>query len=89
VKRMTATQIYMFAILMLEMFIIGLWIGGFMAQRTPPNEPKPKNWDEKLHKEWNKGFRAGEKLTAARMSSRLKDEELLAAYNAEHRRNDE
>jgi hypothetical protein len=86
---MTDIQIIMWIVILIEWFVIGLWIGGAMAQRTPPNEPKPKNWDEKLHKEWNKGFRAGEKLTATRMSSKLKDEELVAAYNAEHRRNDE
>ena len=86
---MTDAQIFSMAVLLIEMFVIGLWIGGFMAERTPPNEPKPKNWDEKLRKEWNKGFRAGEKLTAARMSSKLKDEELVAAYNAEHRRDTE
>jgi len=83
---MTDTQIFLMAVSLIEMFVIGLWIGGFMAERTPPNEPKPKNWEEKLHKEWDKGFQAGEKFTTARMSSKLKDEELAAAYNAEHRR---
>ena len=86
---MTDTQIFMWMLTIIEWFVVGLWFGGAIAQRTPPNEPKPKNWDDELRKEWNKGFRAGEKLTATRMSSKLRDEELVAAYNAEHRRDTE
>lgn len=73
-------------IILMEFFIMGLWIGGVLAQHDNPNEPKQKNWDDKLHKEWNKGFRAGEQSTIKRMGSKLRDEELLAEYNAEHRK---
>lgn len=83
---MTDAQVFAWMIILMEFFIMGLWIGGVMAQRTPPNEPKPKNWDDKLRKEWEKGFRAGEQSTIKRMGSKLRDEELLAEYNAEHRR---
>lgn len=81
-------QAFACMIILMEFFIMGLWVGGVLAQHDNPHGPKPKNWDDKLRKEWNKGFRAGEKLTAARMRSKLKDEELVAAYNDEHRRND-
>jgi hypothetical protein len=79
---MTDVQAYMWVILLMEFFIMGLWIGGSLAQRDNPNEPKPKNWDDKLHKEWAKGFRAGEQSTIKRMGSKLRDEELLAEYNS-------
>ncbi len=86
---MTDVQTFMLIIILMEFFIMGMWFGGFIAQRDNPNEPKPKNWDDKLHKEWNKGFKAGEKSMAKRMSSKLRDEELLAEYNAELRRGED
>ena len=76
----------MWIMILIEFFIMGLWIGGVLAQHDNPHEPKPKNWDDKLHKEWNKGFRAGEQSTIKRMGYKLRNEELLAEYNAEHRR---
>ena len=85
-KRMTDEQMFVWMMLLIEWFVIGLWIGGAMAQRTPPNEPKPTNWDKKLHKEWNKGFRAGEQSTIKRMGSKLRDAELLAEYNDRFRK---
>ena len=83
---MTNESFILLSIVMLEFFIMGLWIGGAMAARENPNEPKPKNWDNKLHEEWNKGYRAGEKSTITRMSSKLKDAELLEEYNSKFRK---
>jgi len=85
---MTDMQTFMWMITFVEFFIIGMWFGGAMAQRDNPNEPKPKDWDDKLHKEWRRGYRAGERSTIKRMSSKLRDEELIAEYNSEHRRGD-
>ena len=83
---MTDVQVFVLMILLMEFFIMGLWFGGSMAQRDNPNEPKPKNWDDKLHKEWEKGFKSGEKSMMRRMSSKLKDEELVAEYNSRFRK---
>lgn len=83
---MTDVQTFVLMILLMGFFIMGLWFGGSMAQRDNPNEPKPKNWDDKLRKEWEKGFKSGEKSMMRRMSSKLKDEELLAEYNSRFRK---
>ena len=85
-KRMTDIRLILLLIVILEFFVMGLWIGGAMATRENPNEPKPKNWNNKLREEWEKGYRAGEKSTMRRMSSKLKDEELLAEYNSRFRK---
>lgn len=86
---MTDIQMVLMTIALIEMFVFGLWFGGAMAQRENPNEPKPKNWDDKLRKEWNKGFRAGEQSTIKRMGSKLRNEELLAEYNDRFRKGGE
>lgn len=83
---MTDMQAFMWMIILMEFFIMGMWFGGLMAHRDNPNEPKPKNWDDKLRKEWHKGFRAGEQSTIKRMGSKLKDEELVAEYNSRFRK---
>jgi hypothetical protein len=83
---MTDVQAFMWMIILMEFFIMGMWFGGSMAQRDNPNEPKPKNWDGKLRKEWEKGFKSGEKSMMKRMSSKLKDEELVAEYNSRFRK---
>lgn len=79
-------QAFAWMIILMEFFIMGLWIGGVLTQHDNPHEPKPKNWDEKLRKEWEKGFRAGEQSTIKRMGSKLRDEELLAEYNDRFRK---
>ena len=66
----------------LAMFMIGffggLMFGVMMAERQDPNTPKPKSWEDKLHKHWIDGFRAGEKSMAKRMAEKLKREEIYA-----------
>ena len=64
-------------IVLFEMFFLGLMIGYEASKRNNPNEPKPTNWEDKLHKRWMDGFKAGEKSMAKRMSERLKHEELV------------
>ena len=75
-----------------EMFFFGLFIGYEMSKRNDPNEPKPKNWEDKLHKRWMDGFKAGEKAMAKRMSERLKKEEITRimweGYDAERNENE-
>lgn len=66
-------------IVLFEMFFLGLMIGYEASKRNNPNEPKPTNWEDKLHKRWMDGFKAGEKSMAKRMSERLKHEELVHA----------
>ena len=83
---MTDVQMFMWIITLMEFFIMGMWFGGFTAQRDNPHEPKPNNWDDKLRKEWEKGFRAGEQSTIKRMGSKLKDAELIAEYNDRFRK---
>ena len=83
---MTDVQIFMWIIILMEFFIMGMWFGGVMGQRDNPHEPKPNNWDDKLRKEWKKGFRAGEQSTIKRMGSKLKDAELIAEYNDRFRK---
>lgn len=85
-KRMTNIQEFVLMFILMEFFIMGLWIGGSLAQRDNPHEPKPNNWDDKLRKEWEKGFRAGEQSTIKRMGSELKDAELIAEYNDRFRK---
>lgn len=58
-----------------ELFLLGVMIGFMGGERHDPNAPKPKNWEDKLHKRWMDGFKAGEKSMAKRMSKRLKREE--------------
>ena len=60
-------------------FIGGVNYGVMLGWRDNPNEPKPTNWKDKLHKRWMDGFKAGEKSMAKRMSERLKHEELVHA----------
>ena len=67
-------------VVLMEMFMMGIFIGSIFGQRENPNAPKPRNWDKEAQKQWNKGFRAGETSMARRMKSRLTDEELLRAY---------
>ena len=62
-------------------FFGGLNFGVMMGWRDNPNEPKPKNWEHKLHERWMDGFKAGEKSMAKRMSKRLKDEGIWEEYN--------
>lgn len=85
-KKMTDAQIFMWMTIIMDFFIMGMWFGGLMARSDNPNEPKPKNWDAKLRNEWMKGFKAGEKSMMNRMSSKLKDEELVAEYNSRFRK---
>lgn len=59
-------------IVLFEMFFLGLMIGYEASKRNNPNEPKPTNWEDKLHKRWMDGFKAGEKS----MAKRLKNEEI-------------
>lgn len=68
-------------IVLFEMFFLGLMIGYEASKRNNPNEPKPKNWEHKLHERWMDGFKAGEKSMAKRISKRLKDEEIWEEYN--------
>ena len=60
-------------------FFGGLHFGVMLGWRDNPNEPKPTSWEDKLHKRWMDGFKAGEKSMAKRMSERLKHEELVHA----------
>lgn len=62
-----------------ELFFLGIMLGFMAGERHDPNAPKPKNWEDKLHKRWMDGFKAGEKSMVKRMSERLKREEI---YNA-------
>jgi hypothetical protein len=64
------------SISIVELFILGITIGYVAGDRQKPNEPKPKRWDVKLHNEWMKGFRAGEKTTLKRVAERLNHEEV-------------
>ena len=57
-------------------FFGGLHFGVMMGWHDNPNEPKPTNWEDKLHKRWMDGFKAGVKSMAKRMSERLKNEEI-------------
>lgn len=66
-------------IVLFELFFFGLMVGYEASKRNDPNAPKPTNWEDKLHKRWMDGFKAGEKSMAKRMSARLKDEEILHA----------
>lgn len=66
-------------IVLFEMFFFGLFMGYECSKRNDPNEPKPKNWEDKLHKNWMDGFKAGEKSMAKRMFERLKKEEIIRA----------
>jgi len=59
-----------------ELFLLGIMLGFIGGERHDPNAPKPKNWEDKLHKRWMDGFKAGEKSMAKRMSERLKREEV-------------
>lgn len=63
----------------LEMFLLGAMLGYMAADRQKPNEPKPKDWEAKLQKRWMDGFKAGEKSMVRRMSTKLKEEEILQA----------
>ena len=58
-----------------ELFLLGIMLGFIGGERHDPNAPKPKNWEDKLHKRWMDGFKAGEKSMAKRMLERLKTEE--------------
>ena len=66
-------------IILFEMFFLGLMIGYEASKRNDPNGPKPTNWEDKLHKRWMDGFKAGENSMAKRMSERLKKEEIIRA----------
>ena len=70
-------NLFFIPILVAEIFWLGLMIGYEASKRADPNEPKPKNWEDKLNKRWREGFKAGEKAMAKRMSMRLKDEEII------------
>ena len=74
---MTDINAMVIPIVLFEMFLIGIMIGHAAGERTDPHQPKPKNWEDKLHKKWMEGFKAGEKSMAKRMSERLKHEELV------------
>ena len=63
-------------IILFEMFFLGLMVGYEASKHNDPNEPKPKDWEDKLHKRWMDGFKAGEKSMAKRMAKRLKKEEI-------------
>ena len=65
------------SISIVELFILGVMLGYAAGDRQKPNEPKPKDWEDKLHKRWMDGFKAGEKSMAKRMSERLKKEEIV------------
>lgn len=65
------------SISIVELFIFGVMLGYAAGDRQKPNEPKPKRWEDKLQKEWMKGFRAGEKATLKRVAERLKYEEII------------
>ena len=75
-------------IVLFEMFFLGLMIGYEASKRNNPNEPKPTNWEDKLHKRWMDGFKAGEKSMAKRMSERLKSEEINRVMWEEYRGED-
>lgn len=61
---------------LVELLSLGVMIGYMAGERQNPNEPKPKKWEDRLHKEWMKGFQAGEKATLKRVTERLKREEI-------------
>lgn len=65
------------SISIVELFVFGIMLGYAAGDRQKPNEPKPKKWEDKLHNEWMKGFRAGEKATLKRFAERLKREEII------------
>ena len=60
--------IYVFVI----MFGLGLVIGQEASKRNPPNEPPPRHWQEQLHAEWIKGYKAGEKSTIRHIAEQAK-----------------
>lgn len=62
---------------LVELFMLGIMLGYAAGDRQKPNEPKPKNWDDKLNKAWMKGYRVGEKATLKRVAERLKYEEII------------
>lgn len=65
------------SISLVELFVFGIMLGYAAGDRQKPNEPKPKRWEDKLHKEWMKGFRAGENAMLKRVAERLKYEEII------------
>ena len=65
-----------FPIVVFELFFFGVMIGYMAGNRENPNEPKPKKWEQELHNEYVKGFRAGEKSMAKSMTARLKETEI-------------
>ena len=66
-----------FCVVLFEMFLFGLMVGHEASKHDNPNEPKPKNWEYKLHKQWMKGFEAGEKSMTKRAFERLKNEQII------------
>lgn len=58
------------------MFFLGMMLGFMAGERNNPSEPKPKKWEQELHKEFIKGFKAGEKSMAKSMTARLKETEI-------------
>lgn len=85
---MTDINAVIFPIVLFEMFFMGIMIGHAAGERNDPHQPKPKNWEDKLHKKWMEGFKAGEKSMAKRMSERLKNEEINRVMWEEYRGED-
>lgn len=61
---------------LIELFFVGVMLGYIAGERQDPNAPKPKRWEDRLHKEWMNGFRAGEKATLKSVAKRLEHEEI-------------
>lgn len=73
----STTAIFLFTGLF---FGLGLVFGNGIAERNPPNEPKPTRWSDKLHAEYIKGYDAGVKATLNQMRTEIKRSDERSRY---------
>lgn len=77
-------QYFVIACAVSGIFMCGVIIGTLFAERNPPNEPKPKNWEDLKFKEWLRGFHDGQKYTKkylnAQISNELRVNSMLEKY---------
>lgn len=59
-------------LIMFLFFAMGLYLGAAIAERNPPDQPKPTKWTEKLKKEYEFGYNAGVKATLNQMRIEIK-----------------
>lgn len=69
---MGMSPFFVFCIMLVQFFVLGLIFGEGIARRNPPNEPKPKNWSALLLKEYERGYDAGVKATLNQMKVEIK-----------------